>query len=207
MHPVPMRGWGLRTIAFAALLLTGCAEQPPAPPEIHDIGEPWQPTPFAVDETVLAAVERSCRSQGLVPNTVPLSVIDVRGGGAGMIVLADAGNEGECLVTRDRGGGFTTVIGGAMSGIGAISPVAPRTIGQPSVGAATIGPLDGRQLTYAVGQAGSEVGLIEILLADGTRIQASNWGRGWFAAWWPGDRQQIRWSVYDVNGVPLTAPN
>jgi hypothetical protein len=216
MHPVPVSDRGVRAATLilrigvtlgGVLALTGCAEEPPPPPQIHDIGEPWQPMPFAVDNSVLAEVERICRSQKMVPDTVPLSVIDVRGGGVGVMVMADANNEGECLVTRNARGELTMAIGGATSGIGAIQPVGPRAIGQPSVGSATLGPLEGRQLTYVVGQAGSEVGLIEAVLPDGTRIQASNWGRGWFTAWWPGDRQQVRWSLYDLNGVPLAPPN
>ena len=195
------------TVVAASGLLAGCSDEPVATPVIHDISEPWQEAPFAVPEDVLARIEAACRQGDLVPATVPIAVMDVRGAGVGVVILADPRNQGECLVVPgDAPGTFAMSVAGAAKGIGLNLPVGPLAISNETIGTAQLGPLDGRSITFVHGQVGADVGVVEIVLPSGQRVQASNWSRGWFAAWWPGEEQAFRWNIYDRNGI-LVSPS
>jgi hypothetical protein len=133
--------------------------------------------------------------------------MDVRGAGVGVVILADPRNQGECLVVPgDAPGTFAMSVAGAAKGIGLNLPVGPLAISNETIGTAQLGPLDGRSITFVHGQVGADVGVVEIVLPSGQRVQASNWSRGWFAAWWPGEEQAFRWNIYDRNGV-LVSPS
>jgi hypothetical protein len=199
-----IRGVRLALVAFAATaLLVGCGEGEIQPPVIHDLSEPWQPVPFQLDEAVYLQLEAECREAGIAPGAV-LTVIDARGGDIAIVALAGQDSRSDCLVVRERG---ESMVSGAseMRGEGANEPIGAREIGEPSVatGQQLTGPGADVTVTYAVGQAGTEVGAIDLVLGNGQRVRATSWGRGWYAAWWPGEETTVRYEGIDRNGVPI----
>lgn len=201
------RGVLLALVAFAAAsLFAGCGEGELQPPVIHDLSEPWQAVPFQIAEAVYLQLEEECRKAGTAPGTV-LTVIDARGGGIAIVALAGQDSRSDCLVVRERG---RTMVSGAgeMRGDGANEPIGARAIGEPSLstGQQVIGFGPGSAVTYAIGQAGAEVGAIDLVLGNGQRVRATSWGRGWYAAWWPGEETTVRYEGVDRNGVPIAPP-
>lgn len=174
---------------------------------IHDLSEPWQAVPFQLDGAVYQQLEAECRKAGMVAPAAVLAVIDARGGGIAIVALTSQGSRSDCLVVRERGR-FMVSGAGEMRGDGVNEPVGVREIGEPSVstGQQVIGMGADSAVTYAVGQAGTEVGAIDLVLGNGHRVRATSWGRGWYAAWWPGEETTVRYEGVDRNGVPIAAP-
>ena len=196
-------------IAIAgAALASGCGEPEIQPPVIHDLSEPWQPIPFQLDQAVYAKIEATCRESGMAPGA-PLAVIDARGDSTAVAVFAGQDVRAECLVVREAGR-LSVPSAGETRGNGTIEQVGPRTISNVSVGTGSQLTPQGasRDVVYVTGQAGKDVGLIELVLGDGDgrRVRASLWNLGWFAAWWPGVETSIRYDVYDTSGVLVTPP-
>jgi hypothetical protein len=136
-----------------------------------------------------------------------LAVIDARGADTAIVVIVEPNAHSECLVAREAGAYGVSSAGGTAGG-DAIQPVAPREIANVNVstGERMLGPVGSGPSTYIVGQAGADVGVIDLALGDGRRVRASLWGRGWFAAWWPGEEETVRFEVVDKNGVLITPP-
>lgn len=208
---VKHRGIGgvrLALVALAAtLLVTACGEGEIQPPVIHDLSEPWQAAPILLDGAVYTAIEAACRQSGAAQGAA-LAVIDARGADTAIVVLVGPNSRGECFVDREAGT-FGVTSAGAAEGDGVIVPVGPREIANVNIstGERMVGPVGMGATTYLIGQAGADIGSIDLVLAgSGQRIRASLWDSGWFAAWWPGDEETVRFEAVDRNGVPIAPP-
>jgi hypothetical protein len=169
---------------------------------IHDIGEPWQAAPFAIDPAVIAAADQTCRDpgMGIMKAGVPLVLVDARGGNYLYLKFAAGGDEAECFVERDAKGTLTNQGGGSSSGGGAQPALAPTEIQLGGSGSQSSGNGPGQTKSFASGRAGGGIGAVEIVLSNGTSIQASLNG-GWFAAWWPSADSATRARGYDGSGT------
>jgi hypothetical protein len=213
MHPSamrrPFRRRILRSVAIVivgAVLVAGCGESEVQPPAIHDLSEPWQPVPFQLDQAVYGQIEAACRGSGMAPGAA-LAVIDARGDNTAVAVFAGKDVRAECLVVREAGR-LSVPSSGETRGDGAIEQVAPRAISNVSVGMGSQLTPQGtnRDVVYVTGQAGNDVGSIELVVGEGLRVRVSLWNTGWFAAWWLGEESSIRYDVYDTSGVLVTPP-
>jgi hypothetical protein len=154
----------------------------------------WTATTTKPPVTQLAAADASCQkawSVKLIPPAVaqtlpttlsPLVVTDSRGPFE-MLVYAGPSGEQVCLWNK----GFIGISGNG----GTLPPASSGAIGIPGVG------FDGgkERFTYADGQAGPDVTAVTLVLADGTRVEATL-KNGLYAAWWP--------SKTDVSSAEVT---
>jgi hypothetical protein len=191
-------------LALAAIACGGCDDADSVvPPAIHDLGEPWQAAPFAIDPAIVAAAEQTCRDprMGMMPQAgMPLVLADVRGGNYLYLKFAAGGNEAECFVQRDANGILTSQGGGSSSGGNAQPALAPTEIQLGGSGSQSSGNAPGQTTSFASGRAGGAVMAVEIVLSNGRSIQASLNG-GWFAAWWPSGDSARRARGYDASGT------
>jgi len=185
-----------------ALAAAGCDEsEQVTPPQIHDLAEPWQPVPFDLDPTTLAAAVAACRNL-VGPGQVlpPLAVVDARGGDTVIVAYGLGGNTADCTVVRDDSGRFSSMSGSAGSSMGE-PPIGQREVRSRGMSGTSAG--GGIQATYVVGVAGPAIAAVELVIPGGPRVRASL-ANGWFAAWWPGDfvnkPQPITINGYDAAG-------
>lgn len=179
----PSRCRGAATLALVVFVLAGCGEAEVIPAPIHDLSEPWQAAPFAVDPAVVVAAEQICRDavRQMFPAGLPLVVVDARGADRLLLLFAGAADTGDCLLRRDRTGALTFDGGGGSGGDPppALQPTEIRFNGAGSVG-------DPQEpFSYGIGQAGAAVSMVEMIPPTGVSVRASL-NRGWFAAWWYG---------------------
>ena len=170
-------------LGLLALLVAGCGEAEIIPAPGHDLGEPWQAQPFAVDQALVLAAERICRDgeREMFPAGLPLILVDARGDNRLLLFFAGPADTGECFVTRD-GAGRLTFDGGGGTG-GDIRPAVGLTeIRLPGAGSSDV---PGKPWSYGIGQAGVAIASVELTPPSGVTVQASL-NRGWFAAWWFG---------------------
>jgi hypothetical protein len=188
---------GAAALALVAIVLAGCGEAEIIPAPIHDLSEPWQAQPFAIDPTLVTAVERLCRNQQEFPAKLPLVLLDARGDNRLLLVFANAGDESDCFVKREPGGRLTFESGGGSSSDPPPPAPQPQEIRFSGAGSQG-GP---RPMSYGVGEAGAAVSIVEMVPPSGLAIRASL-NRGWFAAWWYGlDHDAvIRVRAYDAAG-------
>jgi len=204
MHPCAVPQRIRHVVAIVALLAAfgagaGCtvdAEQPIEPPR-HDLGEPWQAEPFAINETVLANADRACRDLEPPPG-VRLAVVDARGDSTVYLVYAGPTAQAECLVSIKPTGQAETMGGGAS--IGGLPPVpGPGEVSVVSSG--SVGGGVGQDVTSTVlGRAGDGVDRVEVTLGNDRAITASVGPTGWFAAWWPSDEAYLNVAGFDALG-------
>ena len=203
MHPWPMipRSRLLAVAALGALVLLvgACGEAEIIPLPTRDLAEPWQPRPFAVDPTLIAAAERICRDPGRGnPNVLPLVVVDTRGANRLILLFGGRAETAECFVTRDRAGQLMVDGGGGSSSVP--PPPAPQPVEVRFNGAGSNHGPEG-PWSYGIGEAGPAVASVELTPLSGVLVQASL-NRGWFVAWWPGlnDDAMIGVRGYDAAG-------
>src|SRR4051794_40575646 len=98
----------------AAAPLACSASEPDQVAVFADIADPWQPEPFAVDASVLAAVERACAA-AVKPRGLPLVAVDVRGASRAMLVYAGPRDEADCLADIGPTGAASVSGGGPSS--------------------------------------------------------------------------------------------
>jgi hypothetical protein len=156
----------------------------------------WTATTTSPSATQLAAADASCQkawdfellppavAQTLPTSLSPLVLTDSRGPFE-MLVYAGPSGRQACLWDK----GFITVSGNGET----LPPANPHAIGVPAV------PFVGgtRDITYADGDAGTQVTAVTLVLADGTHVEATL-KNGLYAAWWP--------SKTDVNSAEVTTP-
>ena len=180
----------------AGVSCTADAEQP-IEPSRHDLGEPWQAEPFAINETVLANADRACRDLDPPPG-VSLAVVDARGDSTVYLVYTGLTAQAECLVSIKPTGQAETTGGGAS--IGGLPPVpVPGEVSVVSSGSTGGGV--GQDVTSTVlGRAGAGVERVEVRLRNNRTITASLGPTGWFAAWWPSDEGYLTVAGFDGLG-------
>ena len=186
------------------LAIGGCGDaevtdQPPA--ALHDLAEPWQPIPFAVEDSLVISAERICREgQDLAPAGSQLFVVDARGGNRLTLLFVGARDNGQCFVRRDAGGRLTMDGGEGEGGSDPWPPLGLTEITFNGVGT-TGGDGPGTSSSHLIGRAGAGIAVAEVVLPSGQTLQASL-NRGWFAAWWPGGDPNLVVSVrgYDAAG-------
>ena len=195
-------------VLVASLLLSACGESTPEPVSVvagvAELTGPYQAEPFqAFDPALVTLLRDACLDMfagevRLTPGLVP-TLVDGRGGGRFMVLLAAFDGEAECVGRLDAGG--TPFVEGGGSGTGG---------GPPSIGPQEVAPggngsgsgMGGDTYSYVTGQVGSEIGGVVLELTDGNRVTASV-GGGRFAAWWPSEAQPTRILGFDLAGTQV----
>jgi hypothetical protein len=195
---------GFLTLAMAVGVCAGCDEAEPfSPAATHDLAEPWQARPFAVDPTLIAAAERICRdpARQMFPAGLPLVLVDARGDNRLTLLFAGPADTSQCFLTRD-GAGQLTFAGGEGSGGDVRPALGPTEIIFNGAGSEDH-PV--RPTSHGVGRVGIAVATVELIPPSGVSVQASL-NRGWFAAWWYGlDHEAvIKFRGYDAAGRLVT---
>jgi hypothetical protein len=195
--------WTIAAIGVLVLPLGGCGEAQIAPAPLHDLAEPWQAQPFAVDPSLVTSAENVCRTtwSTSIPAGLPLLLVDARGANRMLLFFAGAGADYECFVVRDRTGRLKTPGGGGGSGPPR-PPVGPNEIvGQGAGSESNAGEANQPEtsVSYVIGRSGANVTVVEVVLAAAGPIRASV-NRGWYAAWWPGSDTQVQARGYDAGG-------
>jgi hypothetical protein len=185
---------------LVAVSIAACGADAVEPaPATHDLMEPWQPVPFAVDRSIITTAESACRSLAPPPN-VRLAAVDARGGGRLLLIFAGPRNEFECQVLVDSYGHATTDLGGTMESDDPIRPPEPGTLGNVIV---TSGGAATEAVSWVVGQAGAGVAAVDIALSAHPSVRASLGPTGWFAAWWPGQEGYTSLTGLDATGKSI----
>ena len=188
MHPWAMAGRtivrGMLVLAVAVGFLTGCDDaESVGPAAIHDLGEPWQARPFAVDPAVIAAAEQVCRDpvRQMVPAAISLVLVDARGDNRLTLLFAGPRETSQCFLTRDCAGQLT--FGGGEGSGGDVRPaLGPTEISFQGAGSEG-DPV--HPTSHGAGRVGVGVASVELIPPSGVTVQASL-NQGWFAAWWYG---------------------
>jgi hypothetical protein len=176
---------GLAVMTLVLIVLTaGCGEAEIIPAQSHDLGEPWQARPFAVDPALVMAAERICRepAQHMFPAGLPLVVVDARGDDRLLLLFAGPADTSECFLMRDRTGQLRWDSGGGSGSDPPPPALRPTEIRFSGAGSSDV---PGKPWSYGIGQAGMAVASVELTPPSGDTVQASL-NRGWFAAWWYG---------------------
>jgi hypothetical protein len=189
----------------AILALAGCGGDAPViqAAGLDEMLGPYRTEPFsALDPAAIQSMELGCREedggvQSLIAQPMTLVLADIRGAGRFTLLFTGPdGTTGECTGAIDANGTASVESSGGSLGGDSIK-LGPLELGSSS-GSAALGP--GSESWSAVnGQIGSEIGGIVVELNDGTRVTASI-AHGLYAAWWPGQAQQVRLHVYDRAG-------
>ena len=190
-------------VLVSSLLLGACGESNPEPTAsisgragLAELTGPYQSEPFQeFDPALVTLLSDACLSSlagrvQLGPALVPV-LIDVRGGGYFMLMMAAPNSSVECIGHVDASGAASIIRGDDDAGSGA-AIVGPREVSRVGRGSRNRPP----EWSYIEGNAGSEIGDVVLVLRDGTRITASL-GGGQFAAWWPSDQRAVRIQAYD----------
>lgn len=200
---------------LVALLLAACAPTASGPPTEAPDGAiaaqlfgPWSANPFGVPPAIAAAVDGACRTfqrdadMDFQPGQA-MVVIDVRGAGVAQVWYAGPnGVSASCQdVTLDPAQAAAVLGGGSSSsGGGPQVAVAPNSIlvidrigsGVPGV------PVE---KSYVSGKVGAGITRVQIEQPGRAPVVATI-GRGWFAAWFPGEWAPRSFVVgYDVLGI------
>ena len=118
------------------------------------------------------------------------------------LVLADTRGPYDMLVYSNASSDFVCIWDSGLIGVGGgngetLPPPTDDSIGAPGVAYDRI--RDG-SLTYAHGHAGAPVTGVTLVLADGTRVEATV-QNGFYAAWWPSKTDVISAAVTTSAGV------
>lgn len=183
--------------AAAAVLLVGLG---PRTPEAF---AGWTATPTPADSTQVNAAEAACRQRLAAEPTPP--------GAVSKTPLAP--DETATPVLTDTRGPFTFVIfAGAHSGASCITGPDFTSLSSQHFSTATPTVPAGKVVvsqqlhtaragySFVEGHTGAGVTAITLILADGTRVQASS-DNGWFVAWWPGTSDVTAADVTTAQGT------
>jgi len=193
-------------ILFASLL-AGCGDSTPEPTRVvagvAELTGPYQLEPFqAFDPALVTLLRDMCLhdfagevrlAQGLKP-----VLVDGRGGGRFMLLLAAPNGQTDCIGQLDASGEPVVEGGGSSRERGAIPLVEPLAV-EPGGGGSGSGA-GVENYSYITGQVGAQIGGVVLELGDSSRVTASV-GGGRYAAWWPGAQQVARILAYDRNGA------
>lgn len=164
---------------------------------------PWSRRPFVAAPELLAAADRTCRSDIPMPNGVQLAVVDVRGGSLAQVYYSGPnGAAGSCNDMKIDPAGRLQAAGGGSTTNGG-QPEAP--LGQFEIRLLDISGSGRPLVTSAVaGPVGPGITRVDIVGAGQPIIEATL-SNGWFAAWTPGAWPR-GWSVrgFDPNGALVT---
>jgi hypothetical protein len=185
-----------------------CATEEPTPSPSHDLAEPWQAEPFAIDQATISAATEACRHAqaaqiGQVGPALPPHVaVDARGANTVIVAFAQPGISADCTLVRAPDGHFDMVGGGSAMGMDEHQPLGSRDVRSNGWGSTSFGG-GGQPATYMIGRAGTEIAKVEIVVPPGQRIRASLMSTGWFVAWWPGDSTNAKLMIngYDAFGT------
>lgn len=180
--------------ALGLLVLVGCGGSEIVSAPSHDLSEPWQAQPFAVDPVLVAAGERICRDPRLAMFALgtKLVVVDARGGNRLVLHFVGPIADGPCFLTREPAGRLVLDGGGGGSGPPhqGLEPTEVMIRGAGSLDSSS-GPNDeGQSIGYVYGEAGAAVVNAEVRLPSGASLLTSLNG-GSFVAWWPGKDTEV----------------
>jgi len=189
----------LTAATLVAVAFAGCGADDPEPVEpVHLISDPWQPEPFAVDGSVVAALDGACAGT-IQPHGLPLAVVDVRGGSRAMLLYAGLKDQADCLV-EVRPDGTMTLAGGGASG--SSDPMPQPADGNVQVWSyGSSGGAGSGQTSNVIGQVGPLVSRVVITTKAGRNIRATSGRTGWFVAWWPTGEEFLNATGFDVTGA------
>lgn len=191
---------------LVALIAGGCGEAEIVPLPLHDLSEPWQAQPFAIDQALVIAAEQKCRegNVGIVPPGSKLVVVDARGGNRLTLLFVAPTANGQCFLKQDSAGRLTADGG---EGEGRSDPwpaLKPNEVTSNGVGRSETGPTDlsgaSTATSHLSGRAGAAVATAEVVLPSGVSFLTSLNG-GWFVAWWPGMDANVGVRGYDAAGT------
>ena len=201
MHPVGMRrrrsGPLLPAIAVVA---AGCASLLPGGGRT-DLGGPWVPEPFAVDQSIVATAEQECRRPAIdaVKADSTLAVVDARGGDRLIVALAGRTSSAMCDLEAGPDGELLVQGAGGMESTEPLPAPGPTEIRTDGVNRA--GPDVQGSHSSVTGQAGPLVASLVVVTPSGLRIRPSIGRDGWFAAWWPTAEMEVVVEGYDASGA------
>ena len=185
-------------------LAAACGEAEPEPSQVtfHDVGEPYQAQPFAVDPVLIAEAEGICREpeMGMVPAGAQLVVVDARGENRLLLLFGGPGVDGQCFLTRMADGRLVSEGGG--SGMGNFQPdPGPNLIEDRGGGSQSSIDETGKEtsLSYSAGRVGPNVVRVVAVFETGATVDASV-NRGWFGLWWPGNAKLLGYRWFDGAG-------
>jgi len=194
-------------LILVASLLAGCGDSAPEPTRIvagvAELSGPYQPEPFqALDPELVTLLRDTCLhdfagevrlAEGLKP-----VLVDGRGGGRFMVLLAAPNGQTDCIGQLDASGEPVVEGGGSSRERGAIPLIEPLAVEPGGGGSGSGAGID--NYSYVTGQVGAQIGGVVLELGDSSRVTASV-GGGRYAAWWPGAQGVARILAYDRNGA------
>jgi hypothetical protein len=187
---------------------SGAAEtaMPPLPSGVatDQLGGPWQPSPIALDDRHIAIISDACAATaretlGDTEANLPTALIDARGEGLAMAIMADDLDAIACLVNLDDAGTLATVDAVDRLSSGAVAPVEGTEISVAS--AVRADDRDGGR-TIAFGRIGPRAEAAKVGFDDGSAVVAS-YAEGWWATWWPGSVRAGSYSAVDAAGIVI----
>jgi len=194
-------------LILVAGLLAGCGDSAPEPTRVvagvAELTGPYQPVPFqAFDPELVTMLRDTCLHDlagevRLAAGLEPV-LVDGRGGGRFVVLLAALDGEAECIGKLDANGTPSSEGGGSSSGGGGAQSIGPREVIPGGSGSGS--GAGGDAYSYVTGQIGAQIGGVVLELGDSSRVTASV-GGGRYAAWWPGAQQVARILVYDRTGA------
>ena len=167
-------------IAVLPFVLVGCGADRPR--EANVIEGPWQPVPFALPDSMIEAIDRTCRgSFDEFPQQTRLMVIDARG--AGRVEAQYAGPSGEeasCAGMKIEATGRVEPGGGGTGFRGQAWPPLP------AFELEFIGGYVSSEASSTSGRAGAGIARVVIDIPGQPPVTASL-ANGWYLAWWPAE--------------------
>jgi hypothetical protein len=194
-------------LILVASLLGACGDSAPESTRVvagvAELIGPYQPEPFqAFDPALVMLLQDACLNdfagevrlaEGLRP-----VLVDGRGGGRFMVLLAAPNGQTDCIGQLDASGEPIVEGGGSSRERGGIPLIEPRAVEPGGSGSGSGVGID--NYSYVTGRVGAQVGGVVLELGDSSRVTASV-GGGRYAAWWPGAHQVARILAYDQNGA------
>ena len=174
----------------------------PAPVVADQLAGPWQANPALVDDARTAIASDACAAEarttlGDTEANLPTSMIDARGEGLVLVIMADDLNAILCLAHLGDAGAAATV-----DSVDRLSKSATAPVDGSAISVAAFVQLDDRAggRTIAFGRLGPAATGATVGFGDRSVVRAST-GDGWWATWWPGTVRATSFSAVDGGGL------
>ncbi len=176
----------------------------PTGPLTAELIGPWQASPIVLDDPHIAILSDACAAAaratlGTAAGELPTAVVDARGEGLVIAIMADDLDAIECLAHFDRAGSQATVDSVDLLSATTLVPAADAGMTVASMVTEADRP-SGR--TVAFGRIGTTAASTRIGI-NGAAVVNGTDAEGWWAAWWQGAVLPTSLSALDAQGTVI----
>jgi hypothetical protein len=173
---------------------------------------PWRPAPVDIEDDLLASIKFVCSNPGepdikAAIETLPVAVVDARGGGLASIVLADEHAAFECRVRLEPIGG--TLGATIIDKPSRLDPESSKPVEDDGIAVISHTRIDedAGSRTILIGRVGPKAFSAGVGFNDESEVVAAK-DNGWFYAWWPGTKEPGAIVSTDMRNIVLdSAPS